>query len=335
MKLRIAYIANIVLCAGMLAVTGGSVLAESNPMTILRNMLEAEGRASFTAYQVTTLSKGPSVTSEQLVFRQGYRGMRLEYASPPSLKGEILVDDGRESMHLIPREKVLRIRPSRLSVLRERTEQAAQALRAGQLRVDLVGRDKIAGHTAYVLVVKPRRGDQGPTRKFWVDADHWVKMKTEDVAPNGTVTSTSYYARITFLEDVPDAKFHIDPPPGYRVERKAGPPGLLPIDKARKMVRFQLATPRYLPAGFRLAGAAVEPFRGSHIVGLRYTNNVSSFSLFQTPEKALNPRFMERLHEGPVRPGRGVYSWKKGSLNLTLVGNLTSDQIKRISGSIK
>ncbi len=309
--------------------------ADVGPATILKNMLEAEGRAAYSAHQVTTISRGPSVTSEQTIYRHGFKGMRMEYILPAPLKGEIMADDGRVSAHLIPRRKLLKLGPSRLAVLRERTAQTRQALSKSQLRIELVGRDRIAGQAAHVIVVKPRRGDRGPIRKFWVDADKWVKLKTEDVAPNGTVASTSYFTKIQYLNDVPDSKWSIEAPAGYRVERVTGPPGLMPLDKARKMVRFRVVEPGYMPPGFRLAGAAVEPFRGSHILGLRYTNNVASFSLFQTPEKALSPRFMERLHEGPVRPGKGIYSWRKGALNLTLVGNLPSDQIRKIRDSVK
>jgi len=328
-------ILSIGLLVGLLLTAVGVACADVDAVTVVRNMLDAEGKIAFTAHQVTTIVRRPSVTSEQLVFRDGYRGMRTEYVAPPKLKGEVMADDGQVSAHLIPYNKVLRLHPSRLMVLRQRTEQAAQALSKGLLRVELVGKDKIADRTAYVVVVKPRRGDQGPVRKFWVDAEKWVKLKTEDIAPDGTVISNSYYTRIQFVKDIPDSKFRIGPPPGYRVERVQGPLGLLPLEKARKMVKFTIVQPEYLPPGFKLAGAAVEPFRGSHILGLRYTNNVTSFSLFQTPEKSLNPRFMERLHEGPVRPGKGIYSWRRGTLNLTLIGNLPSDQIKRIADSVK
>lgn len=335
MRSRAVFIVNTLIYACVMLAASLPAYAAVGPATILKNMLEAEGRATYSAYQVTTISRGPSVTSEQTIYRHGFKGMRMEYVLPAPLKGEIMTDDGRVSAHLIPSRKVLRQGPSRLSVLSERTRQTEQALAKGQLRVELVGRDRIAGHDAYVIVVKPGRGERGPTRKFWVDTDKWVKLKTEDIAPNRTVISTSYYTRIQYLNDVPDSKFSIDPPAGYRVERNMGPRGLIPLDKARRMVRFKVVAPGYTPPGFRLAGAAVEPFRGSHILGLRYTNNVASFSLFQTPEKAHSPKFMERLHEGPVRPGKGIYSWRRGPLNLTLVGYLPSDEIKKIRDSVK
>ncbi|MBP6964386.1 MAG: hypothetical protein KBC96_08275 [Armatimonadetes bacterium] len=333
-KLRITGIMSGALSAG-LVMAAGSLCAAPDAVSILRNMLDSEGRVAFTAHQVTTISKGPSVTSEQIVYRDGFNGMRTEYIAPPALKGEVMADDGRMMAHLVPQQKVLRIRPSRLAVLRQRTEQAAQALSRGQLRAELVGNDRIADQATYVIVVRPRGGDQGPTRKFWVDTNKWVKLKTEDVGPNGAVVSTSYYTRVQFLDSIPESKFRIEAPPGYRVRHDRGVGGLVPVDKARSMIRFRMVEPGYVPAGYKLVGAAVEPFRGSHILGLRYTNNVNSFTLFQTPERTLDRRFIERLHDGPVRPKQGVFSWRQGPLSLTLVGNLPAGEPDKIRNSVK
>ncbi len=168
-----------------------------------------------------------------------------------------------------------------------------------------------------------------------MDADKWIKLKTEDIAPDGTVVSTSYYTRINFVRSVAKEKFHLEPPPGVRVEQTHCRPQLMPIEKARDKVSFRILEPGYVPPGFKLAGAAVMPFRGSHLVALRYTDGVSSFSVFETPERILSRRFLERLHEGPVRPGKGVYSWRRDRLNLTIVGSIPSDRIRRIAYSVK
>lgn len=318
-----------------LVLAAGSLCAAPDAISILRNMLESEGRVAFTAHQVTNISQRPSVTSEQIVYRDGYRGMRTEYLAPPLMKGEVMADDGRMMAHLVPRQKVLRMGPSRLAVLRQRTEQAAQALSRNQLRVELVGHDRIADQATYVIVVRPRGADQGPTRKFWVDTNKWVKLKTEDVGPNRTVVSTSYYTRVQFLDSIPESKFRVEAPPGYRVQRDRGTVALLPLDKAKSLIRFRMVQPAYAPSGYKLVGAMVEPFRGSHILGLRYTNSVNSFTLFQTPERTLDRAFIERLHEGPVRPRQGVFSWRQGPLSLTLVGNLPGGEAEKIKNSVK
>lgn len=335
MTRRVRHITYTALCVwAILMLVAASSGADIDGATVLEKMLEAEGNVVFTAHQVTTLAKGPPLTSEQIVYRAGFKGMRTEYIAPPLLRGEIMADDGHVLAHFMPRAKVVKLRPSRLAALRQRTAQAAEAFKRGYLKVELVGRDRIAGRTAYVIEVKPARGGGGPARKFWVDADKWAKLKTEDIAPGGTVLSTSYYTRISFVNAIPDEKFRFQPPSGVRTEHMHRRQKLIPIQKARELVRFQILEPDYVPPGFRLAGAAVIPFRGSHLVGLRYTDGVSSFSLFETPERILSRKFLERLHKGPVRPGKGVYSWRRGRLNLTIVGHIPSDQIRKIASSV-
>ncbi|MGB9586970.1 MAG: hypothetical protein ACPL7O_02200, partial [Armatimonadota bacterium] len=112
--------------------------------TVLKNMLEAEGKAVFTAHQVTTLARGPAVTSEQTVCRAGFKGMRIEYLEPPALRGEVIADDGHVYAHLIPREKVLRVGPSRLKMLQTRMNETHAGFKRGALDVSLLGKDRIA-----------------------------------------------------------------------------------------------------------------------------------------------------------------------------------------------
>lgn len=318
-----------------LAVAGTALGKQLDGRTILKNMLEAEGRAAFTAHQVTSIAWGPAVTSEQIVYRAGFKGMRTEYIAPEALRGEIMADDGRVLAHLIPKAKVLRMCPSRLAHLKMRTEQAAQGFARGNLTIELVGRDKIAGRTAYVVEARPKQRNQGPTRKFWVDTDKWVKLKTEDVRPDGTVASTSYYTKINFTDAIPDRKFKIEPPAGVRVEHEVAQPPPVPIKEAQRQVDFRILEPSYLPPGFKPLGASVVPFRGGKLVAVRYTDGVSSFSLFQTPGRTLDRKFLHRLHKGPVRPDKGVYSWRHGNLNLTIVGQLPPDQISKVASSVK
>jgi negative regulator of sigma E activity len=325
----------ICIMALLLAVGACASYAEGvDGRTVLRNMLEAEGKVAYTAHQITTLAKGPALTSEQTIYRDGYRGMRTEYIAPPPLKGEIMADDGRMLAHLIPNAKVLKMRPSRLMALKMRTDQAEHAFGHGDLKVELVGRDRIAGRTAYVVEVRPVHRSRGQTRKFWVDAEKWIKLKTEDIGPDGAVASMSYFTRIDFVDSIPNEKFHIEPPPGVRVERETGP-ALLPLEKAQQAVRFRILKPSYVPSGYKLAGTSLFPFREGKVVALRYTDGVTSFSLFQAPGRMLDRKFLERLHDGPVRPGRGIYSWREDGLNLTIVGQLPEDQMRKVAASVK
>lgn len=304
--------------------------------TVLKKMLDAEKKVSFTAHQVTTIARKPAVTSEQIIYKAGNRGMRMEYIEPPGLRGEVMADDGKTLVHYIPKEKVARKHPSRLAIMGMRTGQAGKAFSRGGFQVNLVGKDKIAGRNAYVIEVRPKMRRGVPARKFWVDTEKWIKLKTEDIAPDGTVTSMSYYTKIDFVNDIPNAKFHIDLPDGVRIEQDRGDRHSMSIEQARQKAGFRVLAPSYLPSGFKAAGATVMPFRHGQLVVVRFSDGVSSFSLFQTPGRMLNPKFLQRLHEGPVQPGKGIYSWRQGNLNFTIIGPaISSDQMHRIAASVK
>lgn len=303
--------------------------------TALKRMLAAEKKVCFIAHEVTTLARGPAVTSEQTVYRAGVRGMRMEYLSPAKLKGEIRADDGHVLAHYIPSEKVIRIRPSRLAGMRPWMARTGGEIGHHEgLAVQLVGKDKIAGRNAYVVQVKSE-GHHGFSRKFWIDTDKWVKLRTEEINSDGTVVSMSYYTKIEFVNSIPDSKFHLDPPQGVRIDHDEHEPHPMPVERARREAGFHLLEPAYLPRGFKLAGAVIIPFREGKIVGLRYTDGVSTISMFQTPGDKLSPKFIERLQHGPARSGTGVYSWREGKISLTIVGRISQDQIRQIAGSVK
>ena len=335
MQMTIRRTIGILISALALLVPGVPAFPESiDGRTIILRMLDAEGAAVYSAYQVTVLNRNRSVRSEQIVYRSGFDGMRMEYNSPPVMDGEIMVDDGRVLTHLIPRTRVVRTGPSRLAELKVRTSEAEKAHRKGRLNVQYLGRERVAGRDAYVVQVTAGQR-KSPTRKFWVDTDEWVKLKTQDIAPDGAVQSTSYYTRIDYLDSIPDSKFRVEVPDGYRVDRKPGGGESLSLDEARKEVPFRILEPKHLPRGFKAVGVKVIPFRRGQMVAIRYTDGVTSFSLFQTQERFLDRKFLDRLNEGPVQPGRGIHSWRQGGLNLTLVGKLSQDQLEKIAESVK
>lgn len=319
----------------LFVIIGGALAEPIDGPTVLRRMLAAEGTAAFIAHQVTTLTRGPALTSEQTVYRDGFRGMRTEYISPPQLAGEIMVDNGKEMIHFVPGHKVARVRPSRLFALKQRTQEAARAFLHGALDVELVGKDKIADRPTFVLVVKPRGKEKAQTRKFWVDSEKWIKLKTEDIGPDGTVLSTSYYTKIEFLDKLPQEKFQFEPPPGVKIERGPARTQVMPLEKVRQLVKFRILEPTYLPNGFKCIGATAIPFRQGKIVVLRYSDGILSFSLFQTPGRVLDRGFLQRLRQGPSPSGKNIYSWRRGDLNLTLVGPIPLHEVQKIAESVR
>ncbi len=317
----------------LVALLGSGARAEIDAKTALKNMFEAERKVCFIGHEVTTITRGPALTSEQTVYRAGIKGMRMEFTSPDRLKGEVRADDGHVLAHYSPQRKELKLRPSRMEPMQSWMHHAGGMFGDGHLDAQIVGKDKVAGRTAYVVQINAH-GREGSSRKVYIDTEKWVKLKTEEIAPGGTVVSMSYFTKIEFVSSIPDDKFHITPPPGVHIEREMRRPDSMSIADAKKQAGFTVLQPSYVPDGFKLAGAAIIPFREGKIVSLRYTDGVNAVSLFQTPGDRLSPRFLERLRQGPSRGGE-VYTWQQGKMSLTIVGRIPMDQIRRMAQSIK
>jgi negative regulator of sigma E activity len=311
------------LTAALIWAAGTAFAQQMDGLTVLRNMLHAESNASYTAHQVTVLSRA---ASEQDVVRNGYKGMRVEYTAPPSLRGEIMVDDGTSIRHLVPGQRLLVQRASRLAGLRALTAQLGRTLRQGNLQVDLLGRDTVAGRPTYIIEVRPGLRRPAPIRRFWVDSDKWVKLKTVEIARNGTETSTSYYTKIDFPRRLPHGAFMLDVPSDFRAVDRPRLGGLLKLVEIRGQVDFQVRKPSYLPAGFKLLGGRVIPFRRGEMVALRYTDGVASFSLFQARASSIR---------GIPRPNTSLYTWRQGEMVFTLVGSIPPEAVRRVADSVR
>ena len=315
----------------MMAMMTSALAQHIDGQSILLKLFDAEGHVSYTAHQVTVLSGGPVITSEQNVYRSGYDGMRLEYTDPTALHGEIHADDGHVFAHLVPSRKTLKIGPSRLAELKKRTQQ----MHNEDLYAKLVGRDRIADRPAYIVEVRPNHLGRMPKRKLWVDQDKWVKLKIEELGSDGKVLSSSYYTKINYVKSIPESKFHIDLPDGYRVYKRDDRANIMSLDAARKSASFRLMEPTYLPSGFKAIGVKVIPFRHGQLVTIRYTDGVNPVSLFQTQQRESGHRFLDRLHNGQIEPGHEIYSWQKDNLNLTLIGQLSQKELHKIADSVK
>lgn len=313
-----------------------SVCAEKiDGKTVLTKMLENEGKACYKAQQITVLTKPPSITSEQTVYRDGLRGMRIEYLEPKALRGEVMTDDGITYGHYIKSKNTLMMEPSRVEHMKRRADQAMNALKNGKLKVELVGSDKIAGRDAYVIEVKPKDFRKSEVRKFWVDKEKWVKLRTEETDRDGTVSSISYFTSIEFMKSIPADKFKAYRPPGVKVVNKPGFYRMEDLGDLQKKAGFSILKPSYMPPGFKPVGAGLIPFRNEKIVVLRYTDGFNALSLFETPGRVLEPGFIKNLHRGPIHPRTDIYSWRRGELNLTIVGRIPPEEMHKIADSVE
>lgn len=313
-------------------IASGAAAEKIDGRTVLQNMMESEKSAIYIANEVTYINESKELTSEQTIYHSGITGNRIEYTSPAKLKGMVMADNGTQSVFYNPKIKKMTIGPSWLSMMKGHKWSQPPML-PGEPTPEIKGIETIAGRRAYVVEIKPPFGQQR-YRKLWIDKEKWVHLKTEELTNNGEVKSRSFFKKIKFVKSIPASRFTVKLGHDIKVEQMPGPV-FLTIDQARNAVKFRIIQPSYLPKGFKPVGAAVFPFRGGKIAGIRYTDGVNAFTIFQSQQTALEPGFLKRLHYGPIRSGGGIYSWRNGNLNLTIVGRISSDEIHKISDSMR
>lgn len=312
-----------------------------DPKALLRRMIEADTQRALWGREMTFITGGKQ--SEQIVKRDPKRGMRTEFVQPGN---SIFVDNFKRSWLYAPRAKRLVERESRLEGLRRKIRDVARRIERGELRATWDGQDKTAGRAVDIVRVSPAEGVRAPSRRFWIDKQTGLRLKTEELGPQGRVLSGSYFLSVDLKPKFADDDFappKTPPDVQVQVEHKQI---FASLEAAQKKTGFALSTPKYLPPGFALRAVTVVQFRGKDrkgkqsrdVVTQRYTNGLNLLSLFQTNTE-LPPRAFgrgEHRSEGVLAQGRGprVITWRAKDVRFALVGNLPEDQMRRISDSL-
>ncbi|HSV73228.1 MAG TPA: sigma-E factor regulatory protein RseB domain-containing protein [Chthonomonadales bacterium] len=302
-------------------------------MLLLRYLREGL-RRPFVAHETTRLLQGQVRESQQIVKQAGLGAMRVEYQSPPAMRGEVLLILGRRMLRYVPAEGVVHESRAPETGVLGRAGALVEGLRSGAVRARVVGREEVAGRNAAIVEVRGA-GREGFFKRLWIDTQSGVRMKIEDVDPSGVVVSTSYFTRID-LDPVLDAgEFR----PGSLSRREARPRPLrtrplASVAEAQQRVGYAIREPS-LPPGYRLVGVWVAPAPvGRQAVILRYTDGVSTFTLSQHPAPA---RWGSRGADQAPRPrdDRGAIRWVSGGRVFILVGNLSPHAVDRIIASLR
>lgn len=308
-----------------------------DPRKLLMKMLKSERERVIAGREISFIAGGRQ--SEQQVKLHPQRGMRLEFLRPP---GDLLVDNNRRSWRLFARDKRLVERESLVMEMRRTARDVAQRLQRKDLEAEWVGQDVVAGRDTDIVQVSPPGGTPAPSRRFWIDKETGLRLKTEDRGPLGRVISSSYFLSVDLNPVFTDADFRQPPvPPGVKVERD-NRKVFRSLEEARRRLSFPLRQPGYLPPGFTLREVVGTKFRGKNVVVQRYGNGLNVLSLVQTDAPLPDLRRGLAGGRGPLAPqtptgarGPRIHSWRDGKFAFTLISGLTQDEMQRIADSVK
>lgn len=289
-------------------------------------------RQPYTGEEITRIIQGRVVESRQTVIYGGPGRIRMEYLSPPSMKGEILLISGGRIYQYRPSHGDILDGVAGGTELAERVRAIAAGLRSGQISARVVGDELVAGNWATIVEIRSVRGDQWFLR-FWIDARTGVRLRFMRLDAQGRTVAESTFASINYVPSV-DARL-LSPaslPPVPHVPRLPATPPLANVDLAQAQAGYAIRVPA-LPEGYYLSGVWVtaDP-SGRKTTILRYTDGVNNFALFETPLPPGRGRPGAALW---MRPRLGVAHWTAGDLAFTLIGHLAPQEYRQIAESLR
>jgi len=293
---------------------------------ILRTMLRAPAATDYEGTKVISTVRGR--TAETVTMLESYKRLgrlRLEFLSPESVSGRLMVDDGRTSWQYEPAMHLVVEGPSFISGA-GRPERAAAIARGYDVRV--LGREEVIGRDT--VVVSLAAGRSGSQRRLWVDEATGVPLRTEERDARGEIVFVSYFSRISYSLNLPAALFQFRRPAGARVVsfHLSG----RPVASSRELLdlaRSPIAVPTLLLGQYRFRDGRIAHHGAFSAVVSTYSDGIGVLTVFQTPSSRM--AFPEV--GVPIAFGKGsarfldlgyfrVVLWQREGVNFAVLGTL-------------
>jgi len=317
-----------------LTLMGFALAGAEQPLAleVLRKMATSRPISYIARAEAIRLKPQTFSATVTVYFKAGKRRVVYGDRLAPTL---VLLDNG---------ESVYQLQPDRKLVVQMPI--ARQRLNFGLLRKNyelrLLPSEQVAGRDCYVLVAQPKHRNN-PTRKVWVDKVHFVVLRDELLAPDGTPVRIFVVKTIDFNADVDDSLFSV--PSGWTVTNAPYRPiEDLSLSEVEKIVGFKVRLPRFVPEGYQLSGVGVTYCpHGTPIVHLQYSDGLNMISVFERPSQCRSSfgrfRFRWGWRRQPscdwIPRDDFVYSQIVNDLRVIVIGHPSQSVMQRIAESIR
>jgi outer membrane lipoprotein-sorting protein len=293
---------------GLILVFALAAQAAPSGEELLHAMMQAEKTVSYAATETVTRAVG-ATTVARLQKSGGKK--RLEYSRPAIMRGDILLDDGKN---------LWRYHRAENSAIKTKTASAKtlgwSAMR-GRFTATVKEKTSLGGRAAWVVVVTPKKKAAHKT-KFWIDEKTKIRLRLQRFDGTGKTLETIALSNLKFGA-VPASTFRWSPPKGAKVTNAGTLYHRLEI--ARRNAPW-LAAPTKLPAGYAFESAVVN----TSDAWLRYSNGVRRFSIFQ--------QRIAQAGSTPLRRAGSGWYWQKGK-NRFLIAGLSKTQAQAVAQSVR
>jgi outer membrane lipoprotein-sorting protein len=314
-------------CAAVVvaASPGRSAPAPPAARAVVALMLAGPSLVDYEGTKVITAVRGPR--AETVTVLESYRRsgkVRLEFLSPESVSGRLVVDDGASSWQYEPSLHLVIRGPSFAGRLTG--PDPAEVMR--RYFIVVLGVDEVIGRRTAVIAIEPRSG--GASRRYWIDLVTGVTLRLEERDAGGEIAFTSFFTRISYGLNLPSALFRPALPAGARLLSfyLSGDPVRTP-EELQRVAKFGLMMPDALPFGYRFREGMVSRHGAVPAAAAVYTDGIRALSVFQTPSSrmafpqagapvALSGADGRSLDLGYFR----VLLWRARGVNVAAVGSL-------------
>ena len=298
------------------ALRGGQARRANAVPPILLHAIQASDTIRFTGRRtVTVLKDGQPDRHEEIVMRDGPQ-LRIEFPREGSYAGQVIVEDGNERRHYIPRTNEVRVLPTR----REEGLQRLRALaRAGGVTTE--GGDRIAGYATTVLVVRDAMGN--PLQRLAIEPESGMVLSRQVYDATGVQIGGFTFTRV----DLSPGPFD---PSLFRIERK-GVRTSTPRDELQRKAR-QGGYPAVGLAestGFRLEGVGLRRLPVGTLLAQNYSGPGGRLSLYAL-RAAVDPATLRKQGGKRLRS----VSWVDGGVTYVLLGPQDDSTLARLKAAV-
>lgn len=305
---------------------------------ILRTMLAAPALIDYEGTKVISTVRG--TRAETVTILEAYKRLgrlRLEFLSPESVSGRLIVDDGQSAWQYEP-SMHLAVRGPSFVQGAARPERAAEIVRS--YRPEVLGREVVIGRETAVLGLAA--GAAGSSRRLWIDEATGVVLRTEERDAQGEIVYVSYFSRISYSLNLPPALFRFRQPAGAKVlDFFISGRQVATSEALRAHVGGRLPLPPRLLDRFAFREGRVAEHGAFTAATATYTDGVSVVTVFQTPTSRMAFPNVGQAVQTAAGAARfidvgyfRVLVWQAEGLNQAVVGNVPRAVLIAIAESL-
>ncbi len=293
----------------ILLVSSAALHAADSAVEIARRAQNAEKMISYRGTKSihVTINNKTCASTVKIVHKKPDM-TRREFFSPSQCAGVVLIERGSNTWKYDPAEKCWEQMSWMIS--REYHPRVFD-----NYTLKLIGAGKIAGRDAYVILAVPKHGE-GRRYKIWVDKHTYLMLRIDTQNTAGKTTTSAWFTDIAVEpRDISSTTFSIP-----ANAHKANCPSC---------VDFAVRKPAYVPKGYRMIGISKGVVDGRCYAHLQYSNGANIISLFErkSTRGSTPPKTQQKIE--------AVMSWVDGGVLFTLIGDVSSSELKKIASSIK